>query len=364
MKITAFRASDFRNIESCSLSFESGVNLLIGNNAEGKTNALEGIYIFARGKSFRHAEEKDLIRFSADGFKIEIEYIDKSGKNTLEYRVYKNLRKRRKNGYEIKSASEMVGSFKAVLFYPDDLNLVKGGPEERREFLNVCIGQCYPEYISHYKRFKNALENRNKILKNISKGLYYDIGEFNAWSESLAEYSSYIYEYRKEYIKKLEVYAKRVISEISLGSEYIDFIYKSNIEKEGLTREEIRDEYIKKYTENIEKEGYAGVSLYGPQRDDLIINICGSYSRSFASQGQQRSIVLALKLAEGEVIYEIYGEYPVYLFDDVLSELDIERQKYVLSKKGEKQIIISSCEENEAILNPDKIIRVRAGVYE
>ncbi len=362
MILTSFKAKDFRNIEECFIEFSDGVNILLGENAQGKTNAIEGIYLFARGKSFRKSDERDLVRFGKEGFRTEIEYSDKMGVNSLEYSVFGKEKRRKKNGYRLKGASEFVGSFRAVLFVPDDLNLVKGGPEERREFLNVSISQCYPSYIEYYRRFKSALENRNALLKAASKGFYFDEGELICWSEVLAEYSSYIYDMRRSFVEKLEHYAKREVNDISQGEEELSLTYKSNIENR-VGRDEAQLVYKRIFTENLEKERFAGVSLYGPQRDDIIIKINGSEARGFASQGQQRSIVLAIKLAEGEVGYEICGEYPVYLLDDVLSELDKERQKFVLSKKNNRQIIISGCDMNTRNFEPDRIIEVKGGIF-
>lgn len=362
MIIKSFRAQNFRNIEKCSLEFDGSVNLLLGENAQGKTNAVEGIYLFARGKSFRRGDERDLVRFGAEGFNLSIEYEDKDGVNTLEYAVFGRERRRKKNGYRISRASEMIGSFKAVLFCPDDLTLVKGGPEERREFLNVAISQCYPSYVNIYSDYKKALENRNALLKSASKGFYFDEGELSAWSESLAEYASHIYVHRKEYIKKLEVYAKAFMADISDGKESLTMEYKSDIEAdEELDRAKIKEEYSRIFRENILKERVAGVTLYGPHREDIVISLNGKDSRVFSSQGQQRSIVLSLKMAEGEVSRELFAEYPVFLFDDVLSELDERRQNYVLDGMKSRQIIITSCER---LRTAGRVIEVKGGVFE
>ncbi len=347
MILKSFKAQNFRNIENCSLEFDEKVNLLLGENAQGKTNAVEGIYFFSRGKSFRKGDERDLIRFGEEGFNISIEYEDKNGINTLEYALLGKERRRKKNGYKINRASEMIGNFKSVLFCPDDLTLVKGGPDERREFLNVAISQCYPSYISIYSDYKKSLENRNAILKNASKGFYFDEQELRAWSDSLAEYASYIYIKRKEYIKKLEVYAKTFMEDISERKEKISIFYKSDLEvslEEIVDREKIKEEYKKIFSENIMKERITGVTLYGPHREDIVIKINEKDARIYSSQGQQRSIVLSLKMAEGEVSRDMFSEYPVFLFDDVLSELDEKRQRFVLSGMKDRQIIITSCE--------------------
>ena len=359
MIIKSFKAKNFRNIEEAELKFNRGINVLLGKNAQGKTNAVEGIYVFARGKSFRHGDDKDLVRRGAEGFNISIEFENKSGTETLEYSYYGTQRRRKKNGYKVSRASEMIGSFKAVLFCPDDLDLVKGGPEKRREFLNVAISQCYPSYVSLYADYKKALENRNALLKNASKGLYFDEKELISWSELIAEYASYVYIQRRDYIKKLEVYAKGFMREISDGNESLDVSYSTDI-KDSFDRKEVEEEYKRIFTENIMKERYAGVTLYGPHREDLVISLNGMDSRVFASQGQQRSVVLSLKMAEGEVSRELFSEYPVFLFDDVLSELDEKRQSFVLSGIKDKQIIITSCENINA---EGRVISVERGGF-
>ena len=362
MKIKRFKAENFRSIERCDIEFTDGVNLIYGGNALGKTNVIEGIYLFSRGRSFRTAQEKDMVKYNTDGFRIALEYDSRDGENTLEYASFGREKRRRKNGYPVKSVREMIEGFKAILFHPDDLALVKGGPEERRAFLNVAAAQCYITYISDYSRFQTALDNRNALLKNASKGLYVDEGELLAWSESMAEYAAYIYVTRTEYLKKLEVYVKENGLKISGGKEEISFEYRSDIEK-GTDRESVRQEYLSVLTSSLEKEKIVGSSLYGPQRDDIIIKINGQPTRGFASQGQQRSIVLSMKLAEGEVIKDTFGEYPVFLLDEMLSELDEERRKFVLDSLDGKQTVITACECDEMKPLAKNLIEIKEGRY-
>ena len=346
MKIKRFKAENFRNIEKCDIEFTDGVNLIHGGNALGKTNVIEGIYLFSRGRSFRTAQEKDMVKYNTAGFRISLEFDSRDGENTLEYASFGREKRRRRNGYPVKSVREMIEGFKAILFHPDDLSLVKGGPEERRAFLNVAAAQCYLTYISDYSRFQTALDNRNALLKNALKGLYVDDGELCAWSESMAEYAASIYLARTEYLKKLEVYVREIGLKISGGKEEISFEYKSDVEVGG-DREAVKKEYHKCLTFSLDREKAVGTSLYGPQRDDIIIKINGQPTRGFASQGQQRSIVLAMKLAEGEVIRDIFGEYPVFLLDEMLSELDETRRKFVLDSLEGKQTVITACECDE-----------------
>lgn len=363
MQIKKFCANNFRNIENCEIEFSPGINILYGNNAQGKTNSIEGIYIFARGKSFRMADDKDLVRFGEEGFRISVDYESKNGKESLEYAFFGKERRRKKNGYKVDKIKEFIGNFKAVLFYPDDLTLVKNSPEERRNFINVAISQCYEIYISYYSNYKKALENRNFLLKNYSKGLYFDQNELISWSYYMAEYASYIYLMRKQYIEKLSLYTERIMEEISEGKEKVKLFYKSDIKENIEDINEIKEKYKNIFTKEIEREKIVGSTLYGPHKDDVEIFLNEKEARYFASQGQQRSIVLAMKLSEGEVNREICGEYPVFLFDDVLSELDEKRRKFVFSNIGEKQIIITSCEKEENIDKEYKKIEVSSGVY-
>lgn len=362
MKIKSFRAEDFRNITACEIEFSEGVNLLYGKNAQGKTAAIEGIYLFSRGRSHRTADDRELVRFGTEGFRISIDYESADGDESLEYAMYGRERRRLKNGYRLKGAAEMVGSFKSVLFYPDNLNLVKGGPEERRAFLNVAVAQCFPVYLAEYQRYKSALENRNSILKAASKGQYFDNDELIAWSEEMAKYAAYVHVKRREYLEMLSPFVRDIGLELSEGREEISLSLDSDIE-DAVDASVAEAEYKRIFTANLDRERIVGTSLYGPQRDDVKIEISGSLARSFASQGQQRSIVLAIKLAEGEVIKKLFGEYPVFLFDDVLSELDKGRRKYVIEGMRDRQVIITSCEGEDIIDGADRIIEVSGGKY-
>ena len=363
MKVKKFKAESFRSIDSCEIEFTDGVNLIYGGNALGKTNVIEGIYFFSRGRSFRTAQEKDMVKYNADGFRISLSYEDDGGESLLEYASFGREKRRRKNGYNVKSIRELIYGFKAILFHPDNLSLVKGGPEERRAFLNIAAAQCYPTYISDYARLTQLLDNRNALLKNASKGLYVDESELEAWSSSMAEYAAYIYLARKEYLKRLEVYVKEIGFKISGGKEEITLEYKSDIEIDSVDKESIIAEYKYILTSSIEKERIVGSSLYGPQRDDIIIKINGKPTRGFASQGQQRSIVLAMKLAEGEVIKDIFGEYPVFLLDEMLSELDEQRRRFVLDSLNDKQTIITACECEEMKPLAKNLIEIKDGRY-
>ena len=363
MKLKKFTAKDFRNIGEAEIFFHDGVNLLFGRNAQGKTNAIEGIYLFARGKSFRKAKENDLIRFGCEGFRTEIVFETGMGEESLSYTVFGGERRRMKNGYKIDRVTEMIGSFRAVLFTPDHLGLVKDGPEERRAFLDVAICQCKPYYLSAYTNYKHALEQRNCLLRMLGKGMAVDMEELYAWSRSLAEYAAPIYLERRDYVKRLQKHARITMKEISEDKEELSLIYKSDIDYDGEDLEKIKEAYYNLFVSDVQREISNMGTLFGIGRDDMEILINGRRARAFASQGQQRSVVLALKLAEGEVCLELSGEYPVFLFDDVLSELDEKRRAYLLSQKKDRQIIITSCEQKEIASFSEEMIRVADGTF-
>ena len=361
MILNRLRVENYRNIPFADLSFDSGVNLLFGENAQGKTNALECIYSFARGKSFRSAKDEELVRFGEKGFSSEITFSDREREQTLSYCYFGGERKRLRNGVTLSKQTEMIGHFRAVLFYPEHLQLIKGGPSERRSFLNIAISQCYPAYLKLYGDYSRILENRNCLLKLSQKGLSIDKNELEIWSDALASAAASIWIYRKSYIEKLTQFASPLLSDISGKKEALSLSYESDVS--GENEKEIREAYHLLFRENLMKEISSGCSLYGIHRDDLSVLINGISARSFASQGQQRSIVLSLKLAEGEVSRSLTGEYPVFLFDDVLSELDEYRRSYVLSDPGERQFIVTACEDSGFDLSLVHTTLVSAGSF-
>lgn len=337
-------ASHFRNIVSCDISFVPGVNVLLGQNAQGKTNALECMYLFARGKSFRAGSDKELVQFGERGFSAQLTFTDQKRTQTLAIKMQDGVRRRTRNGAEVSKAGEMIGHFRAVMFCPDHLLLVKGGPEERRAFLNVAISQFDRLYVTRYARFLKILDNRNFLLKCAKKGQYFSEEELDTWTYQLAEVSAAIATTRMAYVKRLSPYTETLMTALSGGKEHLKIAYEGSIMGEG--EEDIKAGYLAAFASHRDKEILAGCSLFGVHRDDLRLEIDGTDARNFASQGQQRSVVLTLKLAEGEVCKDICGEYPVYLFDDVLSELDEGRRAFILSGAEDKQFIVTSCEKD------------------
>ena len=361
MILKKIELNNFRLCESGDIDFCDCVNLIYGKNASGKTNVLEAIYFFARGKSFRGGKDTDITRFGEKGYSIKIVFDDKHGENILEYRFYDGQRLRLVNGTKV-GVKELIGKFNAVFFCPDHLSIIKASPSERREFLNIAISQLYGEYVLLLSDHKKLTEGKNLLLKSEDE---YDSTLMASYNEKLAEINAKIYIYRKEYVEKLSNSLKNIISEISLGKEEADIYYKSDIDLENESFDDVKKEYEKLLFENEKREKAAKMSLVGIHRDDLQFTINKSDSRQFASQGQQRSLALALKLSEGEIIANDKGDFPVYLFDDVLGELDEDRKKYVLSKTQGRQMIVTACEKGDYInLDELNMIFADCGKYE
>lgn len=343
MILTRFTASRFRNIGACDLAFSPGVNLFLGENAQGKTNVLEGIYLFARGKSFRAATDRDLTKFGESGFSLGVEFQTSARQESLGYSFENGSRRREKNGAPAR-LSDMMGRFRAVLFHPEDLQIVKGGPEKRREFLNVALSQLDPSYIAYYARYTKVLENRNALLKAASKGLPIDRTELEAWSEQLATLACEIYTRRISYLRDFSPFACGHLRALSAEREYLTLTYRRDGGEPGT--EDENEYYHTLFLSHWEREMCAGCTLFGVHRDDLEITVDGKNAKNFASQGQQRSVILAMKLAEGDCAESKSGETPVFLFDDVMSELDDSRRAYLTRRSEGKQLIMTACERS------------------
>ncbi|MCD7788519.1 MAG: DNA replication/repair protein RecF [Firmicutes bacterium] len=349
MIIKSAEYTDFRNIESARLDFSPTSTILFGKNAQGKTNMLEGIYLFAQGKSMRAVHDEEMVRFGSDYALVRIVYESGGSENTLIMQIGNfggGKRKQiSKNGVRLERLSELIGSFRAVLFCPEHLFIVKGSPSERRSFVDVAISQLKPLYMRTLQRYNKVLFGRNAELKRAREG-----GDrrllLESWSEQLAELAAKITVERCEYIDSLALASGEIYSDMTGGAETLGLSYRGCSRLGGEYRDEarIRKIYLSLLTENTEREIFLGSTQYGTHKDDIEITLDGREAKSFASQGQERGIVLSMKLAEGECSRRRTGEYPVFLFDDVLSELDPQRRSFVASGLGERQVIITACD--------------------
>lgn len=341
---------NYRNIESAEVELSEGVNVFIGNNAQGKTNAIEAVYYFARGKSFRGAKDKELVRLGADTATVEMSFRDNARERHHEL-ILSASEKRicKKEGVVIRRMSEFIGAFRAVLFSPEHLSIVKDGPSERRNFADVAISQLYPAYVAALSKYQKILLQRNSALKEPYSPVFGDT--LAVLSEQLAAEAAVVSAYRDAYVKKLDVKARELISDMTSERERVELRY---------SEPKTMEDYRRDFTQNVEKEIRAGTTLYGPHKDDIAITLNGGEARVFASQGQQRSIALAMKLGEGEISRDETGEYPVFLLDDILSELDDSRKAYVIRGLTDRQVLITTC---ETIPEGAKVFGVENGRY-
>ena len=359
MLVSKISFRDWRNIPGCEVPLTGGINVLWGMNAQGKSNILEGIYYFARGRSFRGAKEREMIRFGCDFASAELKFRRDGYENdTVLEAILPAAGKKRllRNGAPLSSASEMMGNFRAVLFCPANLTIVTGGPLERRTFLDIALSQISGAYLTYVRRYTKVLTERNALIKRAQNGEYVSKEEWEVYAEVLAECGAWIAAYRNEYIGYISEAVARYFAEMTGGREVPVLEYKSHAMYDGipapLSTSGIPDKsgLHEKLTANLDRETAAGVTLWGVHKDDLIIGLNGREAKLYASQGQQRSLVLSLKLAEAEIANRLGGEYPVILLDDVFSELDESRRRYILETLGSpdenspRQIIVTSCE--------------------
>ena len=365
MECNRIMIQNFRNIEEADISFDQGVNILYGNNAQGKTNLLEAIGFAAFGKSFRTSHEEELIRFGEDFAQISLDFTDSVRKQNISVRMMPGKRRRiEQNKVKVEKLSDIVGAFRTVLFCPEHLSLIKDGPAERRNYLDIAISQLYPVYLKSLQRYNQILKQRNQLIRNAKDDpkTFSDTVEF--WSSQLAQEAAVIARYRMRYLQKASVHIEECFLEMTGEREkpkavYIGSSHQDPEEYDNTEKTEKR--YFELLMDHHEREIGAGSTLWGIHKDDIEIEINGKSARAFASQGQQRSLALAMKLAEGEVCASVTGEKPVFLFDDVFSELDFSRRAYLSGKIHGRQVIITTCEPSGSV--GGKMIRVENGKY-
>lgn len=346
MKIHSIDIENYRNIEKLSLTFDN-VNIIFGENAQGKTNLIEAIYLFTGSKSFRGVKDKELIRFDEPFSRLKIEFENKSRQQNAEIFIDKK-RTASLNGIKKKSAAALGEELKAVIFSPVHLSMVKDGPSERRKFIDNALCQLKSNYRSVLKEYNRALAQRNMLLKDVSKNssladmLY-------IWDRNLAVSGAKIIYQRSKYVETLLPYAKDIFNGLSGGKEKIDLLLKGSFDYNNLTVSDIENQLIAAFESSRGNDLMNRITTVGPHRDDMDILINGKSARNFGSQGQQRSCVLALKLAEASLLKEMTEDEPLALLDDVMSELDLSRQDYILNHIRDWQVFITCCDANTVL---------------
>ena len=338
MKISNIELQNIRNYKTQQVFFKDGLNVLVGNNAQGKTNLLESIFLCAIGKSIRTTRIQDLIRWGCTFGKITLELNKNEGTKKIEFYIFQNQDKSVKiNGFSIKKISELLSEFNAVYFSPDDLKLVKESPMERRRYMDICLSQVNRNYFFALNKYNKILAQRNKLLKT-PQNKETIAQTIEIWNEELATCGAYVINERLKLISTLKNFVSKIQNFITDEKETIELSYAGEV---GISIDAIRENLIKKYKENIEKDIQLGYTTIGPHRDDIKILLNSIDVRNFGSQGQQRTCALTLKLAELEYFKETLGEYPVLLLDDVLSELDDSRKNKLLEYVSNIQTIIT-----------------------
>lgn len=364
MKIKSIALKNFRNYNYIKLGFDEHLNIIVGDNAQGKTNLLEALYVCGFGKSFRTTKDADLVNFDEEitSVKIDIEH-DNGYEEVIEYRInHKNKKEFLVNGVNITKISDLLGTINLVLFYPDDLKLIKESPGERRKFINRELSHISKIYCLDIIEYNRILMQRNELLKKIFyKPAYKET--LDIWDEQLAAKGSKIILKRMSFIESLGEISQKIHRNITNQEENLSISYITSV-KNLTNYDTIKDDLIAGFKKNQESDIKRGFTSIGPHRDDIDIKINGINIKSFGSQGQQRTAALSLKLSEIEIIKNEVGEYPILLLDDVMSELDHKRQKDLIYTLKNVQTIITTTDVKNLLddyINASKLIKVKNG---
>ena len=349
MIIKSLELKNFRNYKDLSIDFDSGTNILYGDNAQGKTNVLESLYVSGTTKSHKGSKDKEMIRFEQNEAHIKT-VVEKNGtENQIDLHLKRNSSKGiAVNKIPIKKAAELFGILNIVFFSPEDLNIIKDGPAERRRFMDMELSQLDKIYLHNLTKYHKVLQQRNKLLKDI----YFrpELKEtLSVWDEQLVSYGKKIIVRRKQFLEELNEIVYEIHKSISGNKENLELKYDVSADSECL-----KDELMKALNRDLKM----GMTSLGPHRDDIVFLINNTDIRKYGSQGQQRTSALSLKLAEIELVKKMIHDTPVLLLDDVLSELDSSRQNYLLNSIHNIQTIITCTGLDEFVKNRFHINKV------
>lgn len=349
MIIKSIELADYRNYDSLTMEFCEGTNILYGDNAQGKTNILEAIYVASTTKSHKGSKDKDIVNFDKEEAHIRT-YIEKEGVNT---RIDMHLRKSKSkgiaiDGQKIKKAADLLGLCNVVFFSPEDLGIIKNGPSERRRFVDMELCQLDNFYLYNLNNYNKIINQRNKLLKDMYMNPQLK-ETLNIWDMQLVSYGSKIIERRKLFVKQLNEIIYDIHKKLSGGKEELTIKYEPDVNI---------DEFEQKLKYSQDRDIKTKMTSVGPHRDDFCFLVGDTDIRKFGSQGQQRTAALSLKLSEIELVKKITKDTPILLLDDVLSELDSNRQNYLLNSIGDIQTIITCTGLEEFVNNRFEIDRV------
>lgn len=349
MKILNLSLKNFRNILEQKIEFDGGINLIYGQNAQGKTNLIESIWMFTGARSFKGTKDADLVNFDESFARIDGKFLFENREHEISILFSDGKRKAIMNGVTKPYPTNIIGRFKAVIFSPVHLSLIKSGPDFRRRFLDAAICQLKPTYTSLISRYNQILRQRNCFLKNLG-GAPLNKELLDVWDDKISEIGAVIVKNRLEYLELFKRDAYKIFGEISGGNDDLVLEYNSSISKSidfDTPQNEIKEMFGSKLQKLRSSELKSGTTLCGAHKDDMDITVNGYPARNFASQGQQRSAALTFKLSEAAVLEKSTGEAPVILLDDVMSELDPLRKEYLLNNMGGRQVFITACDLND-----------------
>ncbi|MDM8213987.1 DNA replication/repair protein RecF [Enterococcus hirae] len=347
MRLNQLTLQNFRNYSELQLEFSPGLNLFLGPNAQGKTNLLEAINVLAMTKSHRTSQERSLIQWGKDFARVAGEVQKENQKYQLEVLLTKKGRKVKVNHLEQRRLSDYIGHLNVILFSPEDLSLIKGGPANRRRFLDMEIGQTDVRYLYESVQYQKILRQRNHFLKQAQAGKKADLLFLDVLSEQLAVAGAVMVVRRLAFLQQLGTLAEQIHTKVTGQKEELAFAYQSSLGEAltGADQEAIKGMLLTQLKEKTSAELIRGTTLAGPHRDDFLFLINGQNVQTYGSQGQQRTAILSIKLAEIEWIKEQVGEYPILLLDDVMSELDHARQFQLLETiEGKVQTFLTTTE--------------------
>ncbi len=356
MHIKFVELNNFRNYDACHVDFCDGFNLICGTNGQGKTNLVESLVILSQSKSPRTHHIEEVIRDGESCASTKIELEKKFGKLSLEC-VVDDSKKFFINGNEIDKLSELFGNLVTIYFSPNEMEIVSGGPQERRDFMDTEISQLSGNYYNLTQRYEKVLFQRNKLLKNTHDHKVI-LDQIDIWNEQLASLAAPIIKTRKNFITKLLAPAQKSMDYLSKDAEKLNFEY---IGAAGETVAEIKQNILNLLEGNLAKDMEVGYTTIGPHRDDIKIEINGKDSKIYASQGQKRSIVLAIKIGELSLFEDVLGEKPILVLDDVFSELDSSRQKKLYESVKDFQVIMTGTTFKFKPTTEYKVIKVKNG---
>ncbi len=360
MHIKEIKIENFRNIDFMKISPHKEINVIYGQNGQGKTNLLESIWLFTGCKSFRNSKDSELVQFESDNSRIEIDFETELRENKASICIDKK-RSATLNGISLSSPRELIGKYYSVVFSPIHLSLIKDGPLNRRKFIDTAISQIDNMYAKKLMYFNHLIQQKNALLKNAQENPSL-LDTLDIWDEKIAIAGADVISDRISYIKRLEDKSTGIYRGISGEKEELKIKYLSNIRYDSEDKQNIAQKYFDQMVKNRPNDLYLKNTTSGPHRDDIEILINDISARKYGSQGQQRSASLSLKLGEAEIIKDLKGEHPVILLDDVMSELDSTRQNYILNKMTDKQVFITCCEkETISRLHAGKVIKIENG---